>query len=156
MLLQHSGLKVIAILEASKGLLALMVAFGLHLLLGQNLQLMAEELVSHAHLNPASHLPSVFILAASKASTMNMNLLAAGALLYAVVRLVEAYGLWRSYGWTEWFALISGAIYLPIEVYEMLVHPNSISVGVFLLNLIVVLYMLRLIIKRQKTQRHKV
>ena len=45
--------------------------------------------------------------------------LASLALFYASCRAVEAYGLWRERAWAEWFALITGAVYLPVEVYEL-------------------------------------
>ncbi|EKO3781662.1 DUF2127 domain-containing protein, partial [Vibrio metschnikovii] len=54
------GLKAVAILEGGKGVLSLVVAIGLHFLVGDNLQELAESIVRHAHLNPASHLPSIF------------------------------------------------------------------------------------------------
>lgn len=31
--------------------------------------------------------------------------------------------------WTEWFALVSGAIYLPLELYEVIVHKNALVYG---------------------------
>ena len=39
--------------------------------------------------------------------------------MYSTARFVEAYGLWRRRSWAEWFAVISGGIYVPIELYEL-------------------------------------
>ncbi len=144
-----SGLKAIALLEGFKGLLSLLVAFGLHELAGENLQQVAESIVRHAHLNPASHLPSIFIHAVSSLSDGKMTLLAIGALVYSIVRLIEAYGLWKEFVWTEWFALISGGVYLPIEIYEMFSHTSLLTVSVFLLNAFVVWYMARVLLNKR-------
>ena len=148
----ENGLKAIAVLEAFKGLLALMVAVGIHMLAGRNLQQVAESIVSHAHLNPASHLPSIFIHALSSVSASNMSLIAIGALAYTVIRLIEAYGLWNGLVWTEWFALVSGAIYIPFEVYEILFHTSILGVGVFVINVIVVWYMANLLLRQRRNR----
>lgn len=146
------GIRAVALLEAFKGVVSLLVGLGIHALHGQNLKQLAESIVSHAHLNPASHLPSVFIHAAGSVSDGNMMLIAIGAFVYSMVRLVEAYGLWRELVWIEWFALLSGAIYLPFELYEVIFHFSVLSVGVFLINILVVWYLVHILLmkKRQK------
>jgi hypothetical protein len=56
-------------------------------------------------------------------------------LLYASIRFVEAYGLWHELAWSEWFGAISGSIYLPIEVYELVLGITAVKVILFLGNL---------------------
>ncbi|MFK4076430.1 DUF2127 domain-containing protein [Ectopseudomonas khazarica] len=148
------GLRLIAAMEACKGLISLVVALGLHELAGRNLQQVAEALVSHAHLNPASHLPGIFLHAVKSLPDIDLSLLAIGALAYAVIRLIEAYGLWKGLLWTEWFALASGAIYLPFEVYEMLTRSSALSAAVFVLNLLVVAYMARVLLVQRGQASH--
>ena len=65
---------------------------GLLGLLHQDVQSVAEALVREAHLNPASHLPRIFIEASGKMDDRRLVLLALGALVYAIVRLAEALG----------------------------------------------------------------
>lgn len=136
-----SGLKPIALFEASKGLLALLVALGIHELAGDNLQSVAESLVAHLHLNPASHLPGIIIDASRSLSDARLGLIATGAMVYSLVRFIESWGLWHQVRWTEWFALVSGAIYLPAELYELATSPNLLSAGLLVLNLAIVLYL---------------
>lgn len=149
----RSGLRVVAAMEACKGLVSLLVALGLHELAGRNLQQMAEALVSHAHLNPASHWPGIFIRAVSALPDIDLTLLAFGALAYAVIRLIEAYGLWKGLLWTQWFALASGAIYLPFELYELFSRPSLLSLAVLMVNLIVVGYMV-FVLRSERQVRH--
>ncbi|GIU28570.1 DUF2127 domain-containing protein [Shewanella schlegeliana] len=139
------GLKAIALLEATKGLISVLVVFGLHKLAGQDIQLVVEELLRHSHLNPANHLVQEVITEAGKVTEANIMFVIAGALLYAAIRFIEAYGLWHSLVWTEWFALLSGGIYLPFEAYELFTKPNFITVAVLMINLVVVGYMYRVI-----------
>ena len=60
---QHlkDGLRVVSIFEAAKGLLVLLVGFGLSAYIHKDLHLAAERLVRHFHLNPASRYPLIFL-----------------------------------------------------------------------------------------------
>jgi uncharacterized membrane protein (DUF2068 family) len=89
------GLRTVAFFEALKGVLVLIVGFGLLSLVHHDLQAAAERLVRLSHLNPAHHYPRVFIEASANINDSRLRLLAALAFLYAGVRFIEAYGLWR-------------------------------------------------------------
>ena len=89
------GLRLVAVFEAAKGLLVLLAGFGLLSMLHRDVQKIAEDLVRLSHLNPASHYPRIFIDAAARATDRHLVLLAGLAFGYALVRLVEGYGLWH-------------------------------------------------------------
>lgn len=129
-----NGLRTVATLEAAKGILVMLAGLGLLSLLHHDAQTLAESVVRHLHLNPAREYPRVFIQAATKLTDARLWLLASGAFAYAVVRGVEAYGLWRARGWAEWFAIVSGAIYLPLEVYELIHHATALKAAILLAN----------------------
>lgn len=135
------GVRAIALFEGLKGALVLLAGFGLLSLLHRDLQTMAEDLVRHSHLNPAHHYPRVFIEAAAHTNDARLRSLAALAFLYASVRFVEAYGLWRTRVWAEWFAILSGALYVPIEVYELCKRPTWLRAAILLTNLLIVSYL---------------
>lgn len=141
----NRGLKAVALLEATKGLITVLVIFELHKLAGDNIQQVVEALIAHLHLNPANHLVQEVVSKAGEITVGNIQLVMFGASLYALIRFVEAYGLWHSLVWTEWFALLSGAIYLPFELYELFHKPNLLTAAVLLINLVVVGFMLRVI-----------
>ncbi len=135
------GLQAVATLEASKGVLSLLVALAVHMLAGEDLQWVINNFVSQMHLNPAGYLTQLLVKESQHLSSTNLTLIEVGALVYTAIRFIEAYGLWHGMVWTEWFAFLSGAIYLPFEIYEMIVNFNALSVGVFVINIIVVWYM---------------
>ena len=135
------GLRTVAAFEAAKGLLVMATGFGLLSLLHHDVQRAAEAVVRHLHLNPARHYPRVFLEAAAQVTDTRLWLLASGAFAYAVVRGVEAYGLWRARAWAEWFAILSGAVYLPIEIYELIHRATALKAGVFLINAGIVGYL---------------
>ncbi len=135
------GVRVVAVFEALKGALVLAAGFGLLSLLHHDLQAVAERLVRHSHLNPAHHYPRIFIQAMSHANDSRLRSLAALAFLYAAVRFVEAYGLWRMRVWAEWFAIIAGSVYLPVEIYEIFRRATGMRSLVLLTNLFIVAYL---------------
>jgi uncharacterized membrane protein (DUF2068 family) len=135
------GIRTVAAIEAAKGLVVLLAGFGLFSLLHRDVQQFAETLVRHAHLNPASNTPRVFIEYAARLNDTRLQQLAAAALAYSAVRLVEAYGLWFERMWGEGFAAASGAIYLPFELRELIHRPSLLSACLLLVNLGVVLFM---------------
>jgi uncharacterized membrane protein (DUF2068 family) len=138
---QVEGVHLIAFFEALKGLVVLAAGFGLLHFIHRDLQAAAEELVRHSHLNPARHYPRVFIEAAGHTSDARLWFFAGMAFLYATVRLIEAWGLWYLKTWAEWFAIISGSIYLPIEIFEIAKHITVLRVAVFLTNALIVVYL---------------
>lgn len=135
------GVRTIAILEASKGIIVLIAGFGLLSLVHHNLQEFAEHLVRLSHLNPARHYPRIFIEAATHTSSNRLRAYASLAFLYSSLRFTEAYGLWRTRAWAEWFAIVSGSTYLPFEIHEILNRPTYLRLAVLLSNLVIVAYM---------------
>jgi len=132
------GLRLVALFEFSKGALTVLAGFGLLSLIHQDVQRIAEELVAHLHLNPASHYPRIFIDAASEINDGNLKLLALMAFGYACVRFTEAYGLWQDKVWAEWFGALSGSIYVPFELYELTKGMSTLKVVTLLINLLIV------------------
>jgi uncharacterized membrane protein (DUF2068 family) len=135
------GLRIVAVFEALKGALVLGAGFGLLSLVHHDLQAMADRLVRHSHLDPARHYPRIFIEAASHTDDSRLRSLAALAFLYAAVRLVEAYGLWHMRVWAEWFAIIAGSLFLPVEIYELFRRATWMRGLVLLTNLFIVAYL---------------
>ena len=135
------GIRLVALFEGAKGALILLAGFGLLALVHRDLQDVADELVRRFHLNPARHYPRIFTEAASKTTGARLWLLAGVALLYAVFRFVEAYGLWRERRWAGWFAAATGAIYVPLEVVALLRSITWVKLTTLTVNLGIVAFM---------------
>ncbi len=135
------GMRAVAIVEGAKAAVVLLAGFGLLALIHHDVQALAEKLVRHSHLNPAGHYPRIFLDAAHNVTDKNLWLLAGFAALYSLVRSIEAYGLWFERRWAEWFALVSCALYLPVEMYEMWHSFGWVKATVYLTNLAIVIYM---------------
>jgi uncharacterized membrane protein (DUF2068 family) len=153
---QHlkDGLRVVSIFEATKGLLVLLTGFGVLAYVHKDLHLAAERLVRHFHLNPASRYPRIFIDLADHVTDGQLWVLALSALLYSLVRFVEAYGLWRQRHWAEWFAVLTGGIYVPLELFEITRGVTWPKATLLLVNAGIVAYLSLILYQlRQKRKR---
>jgi len=137
----HAGLRTIAVFEAAKGLLVLIAGSGLILLAHRDVQALAAQLVSHLHLDPAKRYPRIFLLVSTEATPGRLHLLAAGALVYAVVRFAEGWGLWTARRWAEWLGAVSAAIYIPFEVAALVRRPGLEPLLALAVNAAVVAYL---------------
>jgi uncharacterized membrane protein (DUF2068 family) len=135
------GVRTIAVFEALKGMLVLVAGCGLLSLVHHDLQAAAERLVRLSHFDPAHHYSRVFIEASANINDAQLRLLAALAFLYAGVRFIEAYGLWRMKAWAAWLAIVLWALYLPVEVFELSKHATFLRGGVLLINAGIVVYL---------------
>jgi uncharacterized membrane protein (DUF2068 family) len=136
------ALRTVAVFEAAKGLIVLLLGLGVLRLVHKNLDEFAENLIRFLHVSPAGHLSNLFVTAAGRTTDKNLWLIAAAAMVYSIVRFAEAFGLWHDREWAEWFALLSGSMYLPWEVYSLMRHPIMLKWVVLTVNVAIVLYML--------------
>lgn len=144
-----STVRAVALFEAAKGTLVLLTGFGVLALVHHDAQQFAERLVGHLHLNPAKHYPRIFIDAAANITETRLLVLAALAATYGLIRFIEAYGLWRGRRWAEWFAAVSGTIYIPFELYELFKGMNWLSFGALVVNALVVGAMVNALYRNQ-------
>ncbi len=149
---QPRGLRVVAMFEAAKGMLVLLAGFGVLVIVNHGTAQMADALVLHLHLNPAKGVPRVFVELMNDTSNRQLQALAAGALAYAVLRLAEAFGLWRARAWAEWLSVVSGTIYVPFELYELSRGVTMLRLGMLLVNLGIVAYMLFALWRARQTR----
>ena len=137
----RTGVRLVALVEAAKGVLVLIAGCGILALVHRDAAALAEQLVGHLHLNPAGRYPRIFLDLAGRLSDRRLWLLSATALAYSGLRLTEAYGLWRERRWAEWLSVASGGIYLPFEIYELTRGITAVRVSTFAINLFVIAYM---------------
>jgi uncharacterized membrane protein (DUF2068 family) len=131
-------MRTAALIELAKGVLVLAAGAGLLAFLHRDVQALAEELVGHLHLNPASRAPRIFIDLAGRVSSGDLWLLALGAAIYSLLRLAEGYGLWHGRAWAAWLGIASGLIYVPFEVATLFDGVTPLKLIALTINLAVV------------------
>ena len=127
--------RVIALFELAKGAFALMAASGLEILGPTPIRRFVHWLIEIFRFD-AHH--SALASFTRRIDPESVHLAAAVAAAYGVVRLVEAWGLWRSQTWASWLGSIGAAIYLPFEGFALIREPGWVPLAVVAINLSIV------------------
>jgi len=138
----HRGLRTVAIIEATKGVLVLLAAFGFFEIIHHNIDLdaVAGNLLYFFHVNSNLRISHVVMRLAGRMMDADVLTVLTIATVYSSLRFIESYGLWRQRVWAEWLAIVSGAIYLPYELYKLVQRPTAIHWAILLINIVVVAY----------------
>lgn len=63
---------------------------------------------------------------------------------YAALRFIEAYGLWQDKTWAYWYSVIGYGVFIPLELYYLIVQPlDWFNVFIFILNIVIVIVVYR-------------
>jgi uncharacterized membrane protein (DUF2068 family) len=127
---KRRALRAIALFEAIKGIAALAALIGVVDLMHHDVRRLALALIGHFNLNPEARYPSILLHYADLLPGANVRALVAIAIGYIVLRLLEAYGLWKDRAWGEWLCALSGGLYLPIEIGHLMHRPSLINAAV--------------------------
>lgn len=73
-----------------------------------------------------------------------------GALCYAAVFAVEAWGLHRRLRWAEWLTVFVTASALPFEIYELVHHPSAGKIITLIINVIVIIYLVHVRLRERR------
>lgn len=143
------ALRSVAMFELAKGVLAMGAVIALHWLDPNNL---AGDFLTFLHISPDRHFARLLLSMADKLSNVKFWHLAVGVSCYSGLRFAESVGLWRARPWAEWVALVSGAIYVPLEVRAIFRHPSFFHAAVLTINLAIVAFMfyLRIYVPQQE------
>lgn len=149
------GVRTVATIEFTKGVIVVLAGLGVFSMRHRDIWGVAETFLEFFHVNPYHHYVGVFIDLVYRVSDVHLWKIAVAAALYAMLRFVEAFGLWYVQSWAEWVAFFSGAIYIPFELADLLRHPTWFGVAVVLVNVVIVLYMLQLRVEARR-KRHAI
>ncbi|MCP5520216.1 MAG: DUF2127 domain-containing protein [Verrucomicrobiales bacterium] len=121
--------------------MVLLAGAGLLSLTPQEVEAAVVTILESFRLNPSSGYPRVFLDLAAQTSNAQLWWLAIGALTYAGIRLAEAYGLWHDRAWAKWLGAVSGAIYIPYEIYGLIRKGSPAMAGILVVNIAVVAFL---------------
>jgi uncharacterized membrane protein (DUF2068 family) len=63
------------------------------------------------------------------------------ALAYATLYMIEGIGLWHQSRWAEYLTIVATSLLIPLEVYEITRRVTVPRIGAFVINIIVVIYL---------------
>ncbi len=129
-------------------MLAAAAAVGVLGWLHQDLHHIVAALIGHIGLQPGDRYPALLLSSMDELLGADRRLLMLGASAYVLVRCVEAYGLWMARSWGVWLGAVSGALYVPFELWHLMHQPTAWSVLVVLGNLALVGFLVRQLRRR--------
>jgi uncharacterized membrane protein (DUF2068 family) len=150
--LQHN--KWLILIAGYKFLLALLfilIGFGAIHLMHKDVDDVLSQVASFLRFNPESRFVNFLV---DKASLLNDPLLRRIGVLafcYAGVSAAEGVGLYLEKAWGEYLTLLITASFLPWEVFEIAHRFTWIRVGVIAVNVLIFLYLVKLIAGHRKS-----
>jgi uncharacterized membrane protein (DUF2068 family) len=144
-------LRLLAVERAVRGVLLLVLAYALHRFSGAqgSLQKVFEQdlpllkpFADKFGVDLETSGPVKLIREAFGVSPHTLFLLSLAVAAYAALELLEAVGLWLIRRWGEYVAAVGTAIFLPLEIRELLERVTLLRVGAFLINAGAVAYLL--------------
>ena len=136
-------LRVIAVFKFFKATMLLAVSLGAFRLLHKDVGALLEHWVEGLKLDPGNHFIDALLAKASNLTPQQIRKLGLGSLLYAGLFFVEGTGLWLRKRWGEWFTAILTASLIPVEIYEIVLHPTRLKVAVLAINGAIVWYLIQ-------------
>jgi len=135
-------LRVIAVFKFFKGTMLLALSLGAFKLLHKDVGALLEHAIEAFKLDPGNHFVDALLAKASNLTPEQIKKLGFGSLLYAGLFFVEGTGLWLRKRWGEWFTVIITATLIPVEIYEIVLHPTPAKVAVLAINVAIVCYLI--------------
>jgi uncharacterized membrane protein (DUF2068 family) len=145
------GFYAIIAFKLGKGLLLVLLAFGVYKLSDDNLPDAFRQALKVLHLDPEK---KFFTDLAEKIQTISetkMVVFAGGAFLYSLFSLVEGVGLIFRVPWAGWLAIGESVFFIPIEIFELLHHFTAAVTIILILNILIVWYLFK---NRRRLFRH--
>ena len=144
------GLRAIAVFEALKGAVGLAFAFGLYGLAHHHAYPWVRWMVEHFHFADAALAPRRAIEVVAHPEGFPLTVTAVIALAYSALRFAEAYGLWLARRWGEWLTLAGAALYLPFEIYWIVLGATLGKITLLVLNVALVVYLAVVLVKTRR------
>ena len=135
------GLTLIGFFKLAKGLTLFVVAVGLLRLLHRDIETTVTHWIEMFRLDPDNHYLHGALVKVFRVTPKQLRALSAGTFLYAGVYLTEGVGLLRRKHWAEYMTVISTALFIPVECYELWQRLTWTRSAVLTINILIVWYL---------------
>ena len=149
----EQGLLYVGLFKLSKSIGCILIgAMCLHLI-HHDLGTAAMKMIEWLGMDPNGRIASMFLDRADLVSGHDLRITGALSFAGAVVYAVEGTGLILHKVWAEYFTVVLTTLGLPWEIYEMIKHFTVWKLGLFVANLLVLVYLVWLL-RRKRNNQH--
>jgi uncharacterized membrane protein (DUF2068 family) len=145
------ALYLIIAIKLGKGLLLLLLAFGVYRLAGHDLVRDYQTVLHFLDLDPEREFFNALAAKLQAVSPANVYWLAGGTAFYSLFSLIEGIGLMFRASWAGWMAIGESGFFIPIEIFKLVSGFSTTVFIILLLNVWIVWYLLR---NRHRLFRH--
>jgi|SRR5580658_4148926 uncharacterized membrane protein (DUF2068 family) len=141
----NQWLMLIAVFKFAQALMFILIGLGAHRLLHKDIADEIEVFARHLRFNPESRLVNFILDRASLVNDPLLQRIGFAAFGYSGLCIIEGLGLYLEKAWGEFFTLAITASFLPWELIEIFRHLTWIRIGLFTINLMVLVYLIKLV-----------
>jgi uncharacterized membrane protein (DUF2068 family) len=135
-------IRLIAFFKLTKAVLLIAVGVSALKLVHKDVASALEHWVALLGLDPGKQYVERALQKAANLTPNKIKGLGVVSFTYAGLFLTEGIGLWLEKRWAEWFTVIITGSLVPVELYEIYLHPSPLKVLVLIINIAVVGYLL--------------
>ena len=132
---------LIGLFKLLKAASLLIIGFGVLHLLHRDVATVAEHWIEVLRVDPDNRFVHRALLRIFNITPKQLKELSVGTFVYAGIFLTEGTGLLMRKHWAEYMTLLSTALFIPLEVYEIYRHFTWLKVAVTIVNLLIVWYL---------------
>ncbi|HUX27601.1 MAG TPA: DUF2127 domain-containing protein, partial [Terracidiphilus sp.] len=143
-------LVLIAVYKLLQALLFAAIGVGALHLLHQDVSDVLTQVATALRFNPESRFVNFILDEASLLSDPLLRRIGVVAFSYAGISLAEGIGLYLEKAWAEYLTLAITASFLPWEIFEVFRRLTWVRVGLLAVNVLVFLYLLKLVTDRRR------
>jgi uncharacterized membrane protein (DUF2068 family) len=142
------GLLLIGLFKLAKALLLVVIGIGAHHFLHRDLSASVEHWVQALRVDPDNVYIHRLLAHVFAVTPKQLRALSIGTFIYAALLGIEGVGLLMRKHWAEYFTVISTALLIPLELYELAKRMTPMKFGVLAINVAIVVYLIRRLRKR--------
>jgi phosphoribosylanthranilate isomerase len=132
---------LIAIEKTIKAVILIVVGFKLLTLVGQDVHAWASDFVARHGIDIGNRYVQAALERLVGISSGQIAFWSMVALVYSAVLLVEASGLWLQKRWAEYLTVVSTALLVPLELYEIYERFTWVRIAILAINIFIVWYL---------------
>jgi uncharacterized membrane protein (DUF2068 family) len=140
---------LIALFKLSKAVLLTLVALGTFRLVHRDVHETLSRWAQAVHVDPEGRRANAVLAKTVNFTPKKLEELGAGELFYAALLLTEGVGLLMRKRWAEYFTIISTAVFIPLELYEIVERVSFAKVVILTINVAIVWYLVDRLRKAQ-------
>ena len=147
----NKKIRLIACLKALRGSAALLVGVALFITYNdsETFAWAQHSMIKNFALNdPVFQILINWVAEFSKEQVLIISLL---AFTLGILRYIESAGIWLHQGWAQKLSVLTGSIYIPFELHELVYRFSWLMLLILAINLVVVTYLLHVLRMNRKT-----